>query len=217
MVIVITDYFGHETTVAGRAGAPRGARASQLADAAASQGAAQLPQFEDVEDVTDSEDELEDRFWRDAMAGPTTPSLPGCQSTASRQSCSRVTALGLRAYCAVTVIATVLVLISTRCAEQKAEQTSGYNRQHKQQAPIEPKMHTVNHRVLSALMPQGGTTGVAAGTGISAAVHNEIRKAEASSTTSVVHIKDKKVRTRHILISATTVLEMLVRSLFLLQ
>jgi hypothetical protein len=80
------------------------------------------------------------------------------------------------------------------CTEQQAEQRSGYNKQRKQQDQVEPKMHTVNHRVLSALMPQGGSSGIAANVGIPSTVQNEMRKAEATSATSIVLVKDKKVR-----------------------
>jgi hypothetical protein len=56
-------------------------------------------------------------------------------------------------------------------------------------------MHAVNSKVLSALKPQAGAVaGGAATAGMAASVQNEIRKAEASTTTSIVHIKDKKVR-----------------------
>jgi hypothetical protein len=86
---------------------------------------------------------------------------------------------------------------STTVAEQKAEESGGYNRQHKQQGVLEPKMHTVNRRILSALMPQGDAVGVAPTTAISAAVRNEIRRAEASSATCITLVKDKKVHSRH--------------------
>lgn len=75
-------------------------------------------------------------------------------------------------------------------AEQKADERRGYNRQQRQRAEIEPKMHTVNHRVMSALMPDG----VPAATGMSAAVRNELKRADAAMATSIVLIKDKKVR-----------------------
>ena len=84
-------------------------------------------------------------------------------------------------------------------AEQAQEERSGFNRQLKPAGRNEPKMHTVDHCVAAALVGSHSGSGpgasAAQGAGISAAVSNQLRQAEHASTTSVVHIKDKKVCT----------------------
>lgn len=71
------------------------------------------------------------------------------------------------------------------------------NRQHQSGTRVGPKMHTVNHVVMSTLMPRDdGLHGDASAAQMSSAVRNELRKAEATSSTSIVLVKDKKVRKR---------------------
>lgn len=70
----------------------------------------------------------------------------------------------------------------------------GMNRQNQAGTRVEPKMHVVDHRVFSTLMPRDdGLHGTAAAAQMSSAVRNELRKAETTSSTSIVLVKDKKV------------------------
>lgn len=70
----------------------------------------------------------------------------------------------------------------------------GMNRQHQAGPRVEPKMHVVDHKVMSTLMPHDdGLHGSAATAQMSSAVRNEVRKAQATTSTSIVLVKDKKV------------------------
>ena len=54
-------------------------------------------------------------------------------------------------------------------------------------------MHTVNSRVLSALMPGTGALGASASTQLAGNVRNELRRADAAAAAVPVHGRDRKV------------------------
>lgn len=55
-------------------------------------------------------------------------------------------------------------------------------------------MHTVNSRVLSALMPGTGALGASASAQLAGNVRNELRRADAAAAAAPAHGKDRKVR-----------------------
>lgn len=54
-------------------------------------------------------------------------------------------------------------------------------------------MHTVNSRVLSALMPGTGALGASASAQLAGNVRNELRRADAAAAAAPAHGKDRKV------------------------
>lgn len=71
----------------------------------------------------------------------------------------------------------------------------GYNKAHGAAAArAEPHMSTVNARVLATIVRDDAFEGVHNSTAIPGSVRNEMRRAEASSSASMVLVKDKKDR-----------------------
>jgi hypothetical protein len=81
------------------------------------------------------------------------------------------------------------------CAEQRSEAARGRNGQRQRLPELEPKMHTVSHRVLGSVViaRDDARQGIAPGVGMSAAVQNELKRAGDTSASTVSLMKDKKV------------------------